>query len=67
MKSERRRSPRLSLSVKIMPVLGLPSYTGKGLTLPSLDRDLGRGPSGQAKSTDMFEQVGPGPHTYGKP
>ena len=25
MKSERRRSPRLSLSVKIMPVLGLPS------------------------------------------
>ena len=25
MKSERRRSPRLSLSIKIMPVLGLPS------------------------------------------
>ena len=32
MKSERRRSPRLSLRVKIMPVLGLPSRTGKGLT-----------------------------------
>ena len=44
MKSERRRSPRLSLSVKIMPVLGLPSLTGKGLTLPGLD--LGLGPSG---------------------
>ena len=48
-----------------MPVLGLPSLTGKGLTLPGLDLDLG--PSGKAKSTDMFEQVGPGPHTYGKP
>ena len=42
MKSERRRSPRLSLSVKIMPVLGLPSLTGKGLTLPGLDRGLGQ-------------------------
>ena len=36
MKSERRRSPRLSLSIKIMPVLGLPSLTGKGSTLPGL-------------------------------
>ena len=44
MKSERRRSPRLSLSVKIMPVLGLPSLTGISLTLPGLD--LGLGPSG---------------------
>ena len=41
MKSERRCSSGLSLSVKIMPVLGLPSLslTGKGLT-------LGLGPSG---------------------
>ena len=43
-KSERRRSPRLSLSVKIMPVLGLPSLTGNSLTLPGLD--LGLCPSG---------------------
>ena len=42
MKSERRCSPRLSLSVKIMPVLGLLSLslTGKGLTLPGLDLGL---------------------------
>ena len=46
MKSERRRSPQLSLSVKIMTVLGLPSLdcTGNSLNLPGMD--LGLGPSG---------------------
>ena len=35
------------------------------VNLPVLD--LGLGPSDWPKSTDMFEQVGPEPHTYGKP
>ena len=57
MKSERRRSPRLSLSVNKASFGSAVCILETASTVPGLHVD----PSGQAKSTEMFEQVGPIP------